>query len=96
MAGRVSQSTRAPTAATRSKSWPLVSSGSMAIFSQASTSPVSRPSSICMMETPVSASPFSTAHCTGALPRYFGSRETWRLMQPYFGASSTELGRMQP
>ena len=96
MAGRVSQSTRAPTAATRSNSWPLVSSGSILILSQASTSPVSRPSSICMMETPVSASPFSTAHCTGALPRYFGSRETWRLMQPYFGASSTELGRMQP
>ena len=37
---------------------------------------------ICMMETPVSASPFSTDHCTGALPRYFGSSETCRLMQP--------------
>ena len=51
---------------------------------------------VAMMETPVSASPFSTAHCTGALPRYLGSRETCRLMQPYFGASSTDFGRMQP
>ena len=96
MAGTVSQRTRAPTAVTRSNSSPLVSSGPMAIFSQTSTSPVSNPSSICMMETPVSVSPFRTAHCTGALPRYLGSRDTCRLMQPYFGASSTDLGRMQP
>ena len=94
--GTVSHSTRAPRAATRSKSWPLVSSGSMAIFSHTSTSPVSSPASICMMETPVSASPFSTAHWTGALPRYLGSRETWRLMQPCLGISSTDWGRMHP
>ena len=94
--GTVSHSTRAPTAATRSNSWPLVSSGPMAIFSQTSTSPVSRPASICMMDTPVSASPFSTDHWTGALPRYLGSRETWRLMQPCFGISSTDWGRMHP
>ena len=31
-----------------------------------------------------------------ALPRYLGSRETCRLMQPYFGVSSTDFGRMQP
>ena len=68
----------------------------MAIFSQTSTSPVSRPASICMMDTPVSASPFSTAHWTGALPRYLGSRETCRLMQPNFGMSSTDWGRMHP
>ena len=35
-----------------------------------------------VLETPVSASPFNTDHCTGALPRYFGSSETCRLMQP--------------
>ena len=94
--GRVSHSTRAPTAVTRSNSSPLVSSGPMATFSHTSTSPVSSPASICWMDTPVSVSPFRTAHCTGALPRYWGSRETWRLMQPNFGMSSTAWGRMQP
>ena len=94
--GRVLHSSRAPASVTRSNSSPLVSSGWMAIFSQASTSPVSSPSSICMMETPVSLSPFSTAHWTGALPRYLGSRDTCRLMQPNRGMASTCAGRMQP
>ena len=52
----------APTALTRSNNSPLVSSGSMDTGSTSSTSPVSRPSSSCMMETPVPASPLSTAH----------------------------------
>ena len=94
--GRVSQRTFAPTAVTRSNSSPLVSSGPMGTFSHTSTSPVSSPASICWIDTPVSVSPFRTAHWTGALPRYLGSRETCRLMQPNFGMSSTDWGRMQP
>ena len=37
--------------------------------------PESRPSSICMIVTPVSESPFSKAHWIGAAPRYFGRME---------------------
>ena len=47
------------------------------------------PSSIYMTVTPVSVSPAIMALCIGAAPRYLGSRDTWRLMQPYWGKSST-------
>ena len=49
-----------------------------------------------MMDTPVWVSPLSTAHCTGAEPRYLGSSDTCRLMQPYRATCSSCGGRMQP
>ena len=39
------------------------------------TGPVSSPASICMMQTPVSASPASSARWIGAAPRQRGSNE---------------------
>jgi len=35
-----------------------------------------------MVETPVTASPLSTAHWIGAAPRYFGSSEPWTFTAP--------------
>ena len=61
-----------------------------------SMSPVSTPSAIIIVVTPVSVSPFKTAHWIGPAPRYLGRREAWTLMQPYFGRSSTRLGRIFP
>lgn len=86
----------APTALTRSNNSPLVSSGSMVTGSTIRMSPVSSPSSSCMMVTPVPSSPLSTAHWMGAEPRYLGSSETCRLMQPYFVACRSCGGMMQP
>ena len=34
------------------------------------------------MVTPVTGSPFATAHWIGAAPRYFGSNEPWRFRLP--------------
>ena len=59
-------------------------------------SPVSMPSAICMMVTPVILSPFSTAHWIGAAPRYFGSKEPCTLMHPRGGMFSTRGGRIFP
>ena len=44
--------------------------------------PVSRPSSIRMMVTPLSASPAMMARLIGAAPRQRGSSEAWMLKQP--------------
>ena len=51
------------------------------------TGPVSRPSSMRMTMTPVSASPAMMARATGAAPRQRGSSEACRLRQPSGGAS---------
>ena len=91
-----STSVAAPMALTLSNSSPLVSSGSMATGRIIRMSPVSSPSSSCMMVTPVSASPLSTAHWMGAEPRYFGSWDTCRLMHPYFARCRSWGGMMQP
>jgi len=45
---------------------------------------------------PVLASPFKTAHCIGAAPRYFGRREPCTLIHPYFGISNNSLGSIFP
>ena len=47
---------------------------------------------MCMMVTPVSLSPFSTAQWMGAAPRYLGSRDEWTLMQPYLGVVQASPG----
>jgi len=64
--------------------------------SRCSIGPVSRPSSICMMVMPVSASPARMARWMGAAPRQRGSSEAWMLMQPRGKASSTARGRIKP
>ncbi len=66
----------------RSCSSCVVMSGVMAMRSTMATGPVSRPSSICMTMTPVSASPAMMARWMGAAPRQRGRSEPWRLRQP--------------
>ena len=68
----------------------------MAISFFTSISPVSSPSAICWAVTPVLVSPFRITHWIGAAPRYAGSKEAWRLMQRYFGSSSTSFGKSCP
>ena len=94
--GRTSTSVLAPIALTRSNSSPLVMSGSIATGCTYKISPVSNPSSNCIIVTPVSASPLSTAHWIGAEPRYLGNSETCRLMQPYLATCKSCGGIMQP
>ena len=62
----------------------------------ANTGPVSRPASIRMRHTPVSASPASIARSTGAAPRQRGSSEKCRFTKPCGSASSNETGSSWP
>jgi hypothetical protein len=48
---------------------------SISICRETNTSPVSKPSSIFIIETPVTFSPSRIARSTGAAPLYFGKRE---------------------
>ncbi len=75
---------------------PAVSSGPIGVAVRSSTGPVSRPASIAMIATPVSASPAMIARWIGAAPRQRGSSEAWMLKQPRAGASSTGCGRIRP
>lgn len=59
-------------------------------------SPVSSPTSMRIIVTPVISSPLMTAHWIGAAPRYFGSRDACTLMHPYFGRSRILFGRICP
>ena len=52
---------RAPNSAIRSNKVPVVSFGSISISAMSIISPVSKPSSICIMVTPVFVSPFKIA-----------------------------------
>ena len=70
----------------RRSAWPRVSR----------MAPVSRPASICIRVTPVSASPASIARWIGAAPRQRGRSEAWMLMQPSGGSASTQGGRIRP
>jgi hypothetical protein len=54
-------------------------SGPIAIFRVSATGPVSRPISIFMIITPVSASPAMIARWMGAAPRQRGNSEAWPL-----------------
>ena len=65
---------RAPIADSRSCRSAVVSSAPIGVASRSSTGPVSSPASICMMQTPVSASPARIARWIGAAPRQRGSR----------------------
>ena len=58
--------------------------------------PVSSPSSIFMMVTPLSASPAMMARLIGAAPRQRGSSEACRLKQPSARRLQNRLGQDQP
>jgi len=92
----VSISTRAPITDRRSPSSPAVSPGRIDVRSDRRIGPVSMPSSIWMVVTPVSASPRISAHAIGAAPRYLGRSEAWTLMDPRAGMSRTAVGRIWP
>ena len=75
---------------------PRSSSAPIGTASRSSIGPVSSPASICMMVTPVSASPARIAAWIGAAPRQRGSRLAWMFRQPRRGASSIACGRISP
>ncbi len=87
---------RAPSAASASWSAPPVVSGRIGARATDSTGPVSSPSSMSMIDTPVSRSPAAIARWIGAAPRQRGSSEAWMLTQPSRGAASTAGGRIRP
>jgi hypothetical protein len=60
------------------------------------TGPVSRPFSICIRQTPLRASPASTARWIGAAPRQRGNSEACTFQQPKCGMSSTFCDRIRP
>ncbi len=61
-----------------------------------SSGPVSTPSSMRMMVTPVQASPWSRVCCTGDMPRQRGSRLKCTLRQPCRGSDSNGSRRIWP
>ena len=77
-----STSASPPSAASRGASDAAVSSGPIPRARWSRMSPVSSPSSICMMVTPVSWSPDAMAHWMGAAPRYRGRSEPCTLIAP--------------
>ena len=68
----------------------------MAVRSVSSISPVSIPSSISIVVTPVSVSPEYIAHCMGEAPLCLGSNEACAFTQPYRGMESISGGSILP
>ena len=66
------------------------------IFSSNNKSPVSSPSFIFIIPTPVNSSPFIRDHWIGAAPRHLGSNEACAFQQPNFGISNISLGKIFP
>ena len=79
-----------------SQSSPVVSSSPIWVSCFKIISPVSIPTSIYIVVTPVFLSPFKTAHWIGAAPLYFGSKEPCTFMQPLLGISSISFGKIFP
>src|SRR5437879_448227 len=92
----VSTISGAPTSDNRAASSGAVSSVPISISRCSSISPVSIPASIRIVVTPVRVSPFTMAQLMGAAPRYLGSREACRLIQPSFGIGSNLAGIICP
>ena len=92
----VSTHSFAPSAESLSNRLPPVSSGASLTVLFAIISPVSTPSSILMVVTPVNSSPLITAHWIGAAPLYFGRSEACTLIQPYRGISRILFDRICP
>ena len=65
----------------------------MGVLSEQSIAPVSTLVSRKNIVHPVSSSPFATAQCIGAAPRYLGSIDACTLIEPIFGKSNTEDGK---
>jgi hypothetical protein len=65
----VSTRSSAPSSASRPSSCSAVSSAPIGVARASSVGPVSSPASMSIVVTPVSVSPFTMAHCTGAAPR---------------------------
>ena len=96
MRGRASTSSSALSWASRWPSCWAFSSRPMEMERSSSTGPVSRPSSMAMIPTPVLLSPCSRHHWIGPAPRQRGSREPWAFQQPRGGWASTSGGRIWP
>ena len=71
-------------------------SGAIGTRSAIAIAPVSSPSSIFMMVTPLSVSPAMMARWIGAAPRQRGNSEACTLKQPSRGASRIGFGRISP
>ena len=93
---KVSQSTFAPSTVILSWSSPAVISSSKANSLCKITSPVSSPSSINIVDTPVFSSPFIITQLIGAAPLYFGNNETCTFIQPCFGISKNSFDNICP
>ena len=59
-------------------------------------SPVSSPTSVLMIVTPVSFSPAAIAAAMGAAPRYLGSRLAWTFQTPMGKRSSVSCDKICP
>src|SRR5437588_5153992 len=86
----------APISDNRAASSGAVSFAPISISRCTSMSPVSIPASIRIVVTPVRVSPFTIAQLIGPAPRYLGSREACRLVQPSFGIGSNFAGIICP
>ena len=71
-----------PRTESRAASSPAVSLSPIAVRLTRRMSPSSSPRSVFMTVTPVCVSPLTTAHCTGAAPRYLGRRLAWMFHTP--------------
>ena len=94
--GSVSTINSAPAFASLSNNVSAVSLGAMGTTTRVSMSPVSTPSFICIIVTPVSFSPLMIAQLIGAAPLYFGKSDAWIFTQPYFGISRISLDNICP
>ena len=72
---RDSTSSLLPSSPNLASRLPLVSAGEIDVDTRARTSPVSRPSSICIKQTPDSVSPASMDRAIGAAPRQRGKSD---------------------
>ena len=86
----------APIADNRSCNWDALISASSSISRTDNISPVSNPTSICMIVTPDFLSPAWIARWKGAAPRQRGKSDAWILIQPNFGASKAAFGKIKP
>ncbi len=96
MSRMVFESKSAPEAANCRLNSPLViSSGISTLFCKI-MSPVSQPSAIYIVVTPVTSSPAIIARSIGAAPLYFGSKDAWTLIHPLGGMFKITLGIRRP
>ena len=92
----VSTMSGAPDSDMRAANSGVVSVTPIGISCCSSISPVSMPASMRIVVTPLFVSPFTMAQLIGAAPRYFGSREAWRLIQPSRGIGRSRAGIIWP